>query len=207
MRSVLLASLHITYSYDNCANGKGKVCQDTDSSGSTAFAYDWKGNLRVKTQRIDGRNLIQRYSYNGAGQLITQLMPSGKALAYGYSGKRLNRINIAGQAYIRNIRYNSNDQITGWQWSNGQSYSRTYDANARLKTFKLGNATRTLTYDSVNNITGWQGSDRPQQSTFNYDRINQLTTYCSALNYGRTFYRAVHHNIEQKTNSFVAHSS
>ena len=170
-------SLTTTYTYDNCPNGKGKLCNVTDPSGRSGFEYDWRGNLRVKTQRIDGTTLTQRFFYNAAGQLTTQLLPSGKALAYGYSGDQLSRINIAGQPYIRNIRYNSNDQITGWQWSNGQAYTRSYDQNARLKTLNLGAATRTLTYDSVNNLTGWQDSDRPQQSTFNYDRINQLTTY------------------------------
>ena len=153
----------------------------TDVSGSTRFEYDWRGKLRVKTQRIGSTTLTQRYIYNTAGQLVTQLLPSGKAIAYGYSGDQISRINIAGQPFIRNIHYNANGQIEDWQWVNGQqiqNYTRTHDLNGRLDTFNLGTATRTLGYDSVNNLKDWTDSDRPGQSSqFGYDRINQLEQY------------------------------
>ena len=41
-------SLTTTYTYDNCPNGKGKLCNVTDPSGRSGFEYDWRGNLRVR---------------------------------------------------------------------------------------------------------------------------------------------------------------
>jgi RHS repeat-associated protein len=53
-------------------------------------------------------------------------------------------------------------RLTGWIWSDGIVYSRTYDDVGRLKTFRLADTTRTLIYDELGNITGWNDSGKDE---------------------------------------------
>jgi hypothetical protein len=88
---------------------------------------------------------------------------------------------------ITDITYNAANQLTGWKWytqltgtsagADGTQYSKTYDSNGRLKSFPLGNKTRTLEYDVLGNITGW--TDQP---TMGSAGLNQPTTGSAGLN-------------------------
>ena len=38
-------SQDVTFTYDTCTNGIGRLCGMTDESGSTSYSYDARGNL------------------------------------------------------------------------------------------------------------------------------------------------------------------
>lgn len=46
--------LTVTYRYDECDNGIGKLCTVTDNTGSISYAYNEDGQIIKKSQSIDG---------------------------------------------------------------------------------------------------------------------------------------------------------
>ncbi|QQZ27762.1 RHS repeat protein [Thiothrix subterranea] len=170
-----------TYSYDTCTNGISRLCTLTDGSGSTTYQYDNEGRITQKTQTIGSVTLTHRYAYTSDGKLQSEILPSGANVGYTYTQDKLTGITLNGQTYMSNIRYNAAGQVSGWQWADGTTYQKTYDANNRLKTFPLGNFTRTLSYDTVGNITGWDDNgDAAKAKHFSYDLLDRLDGYTAA---------------------------
>ncbi|MDX1914883.1 MAG: IPTL-CTERM sorting domain-containing protein [Methylophilus sp.] len=77
---------NITYTWDatsgsnTCSNGKGRLCQITDSSGTTSFAYDARGNLITKTRTVSGHTRTTTYQYDSADRLLLTMSPTGKQI-------------------------------------------------------------------------------------------------------------------------------
>ena len=170
-----------TYSYDNCANGIGRLCTLSDSSGSTTYHYDTEGKITRKEQTIGNAVLAHSYAYTADGKLQSETLPSGAVVGYTYQQDKLTGISLNGQTYMSNIRYTAAGQVASWQWADGTTYQKTYDANNRLKTFPLGNIARTLSYDTVGNITGWDdNNDAAKAKHFSYDLLDLLDGYTAA---------------------------
>lgn len=170
-----------TWTYDNCTNGIGKLCTLTDGSGSTTYSYDNEGRTTQKTQIIGNAPLTHRYAYTADGKLQSEILPSGANVGYTYTQDKLTGISLNGQAYMSNIRYTATGQVASWQWADGTTYQKTYDANNRLKTFPLGNTVRTLSYDVTGNITGWDDNgDAAKTKHFSYDLLDRLDGYTAA---------------------------
>lgn len=170
-----------TWEYDNCPNGIGRLCTLTDPSGSTRYQYDNEGRITRKEQTIGSTVLSHSYTYTADGKLHSETLPGGATVGYTYSQDKLTGIHINGQAYMSHIRYNAQGNVTGWQWADGTSYTKTYDASGKLKTFPLGNTVRTLSYDTVGNITGWDDNgDAAKAKHFSYDLLDRLDGYTAA---------------------------
>ena len=72
----------INFTYDEGANGKGKLTGMTDPSGTYAFEYDAKGLFKAEIKTIDGVQYITQYEYNPAGVLTKITMPDGRTIDY-----------------------------------------------------------------------------------------------------------------------------
>ncbi len=57
----------VTYAYDACANGIGRLCSVSDRTGTTAWTYDLKGRVTSKTQTVGALAQTVSYAYNAAG--------------------------------------------------------------------------------------------------------------------------------------------
>ena len=170
-----------TYTYDGCDNGIGRLCTLSDNSGSTRYQYDNEGHITQKTQTIGNVTLSHSYAYTADGKLQSEILPSGATVGYTYTQDKLTGISLNGQIYMSNIRYTAAGQVASWQWADGTAYQKTYDANNRLKTFPLGNVTRTFSYDTVGNITGWDDNgDAAKAKHFSYDLLDRLESYTAA---------------------------
>ena len=42
----------VTYTYDSCTNGIGRLCTLTDKTGTTTWSYDLKGRVTAKSQTV-----------------------------------------------------------------------------------------------------------------------------------------------------------
>ena len=173
--------LDIAYVYDSCSNGKGKLCSVTDASGSTTFEYNYQGNLVKKVQNIGTTSLVHKFFYTGENKLWKQNYPSGQSVVYRYGADKLIGININGTQFIKEITYDAAGQIEKWKWHNGLAYNKSYE-DGRLKTFTLGNDTRTLAYDPVGNLNLWedentQGNNLPTYKKFGYNTLNRLENF------------------------------
>jgi len=87
------ATLNIGYAYDQpnsvtgCSNLTapfGRLTQVTDSSGSTAYCYDFFGNVVSKKQTTAGKTFGIAYTYTDARRVKTMTYPSGAVVTFGY---------------------------------------------------------------------------------------------------------------------------
>lgn len=84
------SALDITYAYDqaNAITGCstswsiGRLTRITDSSGSTTYCYDQRGNITRKTQVAAGYRFVTTYTLNLADRLMGITYPSGALLTY-----------------------------------------------------------------------------------------------------------------------------
>ncbi len=70
----------MTYTYDTCTNGRGRLCQVQDQSGTTTSSYSVKGELVQESKVILGVTYVTGYSYDTNGNLETITYPSGRTV-------------------------------------------------------------------------------------------------------------------------------
>ena len=67
----------VTYSYDTCSNGKGRLCSITDKTGTTSYSYDNRGRILAKSQTTLAFTQTVGYGYNGAGMAFACIYDIG----------------------------------------------------------------------------------------------------------------------------------
>ena len=77
-----------SFTYDQNANGKGRLTTLTDPAGTVAWTYEGHGRVLTKTQTVGNAKTVT-YAYNTAGQLATMTTPSGQKIGYTYSNNRV----------------------------------------------------------------------------------------------------------------------
>ena len=162
------------YTYDNCTNGIGRLCQITGSGVSSQWQYDSQGRVTEKTETAGGVTLSLGYAYNDQGQLIELTYPSGRRIGYHYVEGRVDSLTLDGSPLISGISYNAQQQVTGWIGSNGIQHWREYDLDGRLSRHSLAQDSRSLGYDPVGNIESLD--DGVVIRHFGYDELDRLLT-------------------------------
>ena len=76
--------LNVTYTYDERANGLGKLTGMSDAEGTTEYDYDTNGNLTEKRYTPQGgaTPYITQYDYDNNDRLIRITTPSGRSVEY-----------------------------------------------------------------------------------------------------------------------------
>jgi len=72
---------NIAYGYDATTGGNkgvGKLTSIIDQSGSTALVYDALGHTSSDTRVISGNSYGTAYTYDAAGNILTETYPSGR---------------------------------------------------------------------------------------------------------------------------------
>ena len=72
----------VTYTYDQGANGKGRLTQIVEPNSTTNYVYDQKGRLTSETRIIGGVSYPTAYAYDTAGRMTGITYPSGRTVAY-----------------------------------------------------------------------------------------------------------------------------
>jgi len=200
-----------TFEYDGGAtptpSAAGELTKMTDASGQTVYAYDSMGRLGTKTVTIGAKVFKVGYAWGDSGSALDKLTaityPSGARVNYSYdqfgsvSGITVNPPNANGTGtsagsttLLGGITYNADNQVTGWQWSDGKPRTIAYDANGMVASYTLGDPLgtgtaagllRTLTRDPAGRITGYTHTNNgsPVASLnqgFGYDDLNRLTS-------------------------------
>jgi RHS repeat-associated protein len=209
------------FQYDGGASplpySQGRLTLITDESGSTAYQYDFRGSVIKKTQTTNGKTLKVVYGWGNSGAstgaLTSITYPSGSRVNYLYdalgrvNAVTLNPVNANGSGVntgvtinvLSAVTYNGAGVVTGWTWSDGVAYKRSFDAFGRLATYPLGNPAgtgisaglmRTLGYDNATQIlsythTGAAGAQVQFDQHFTYDPLGRLITdVLSSTSYG-----------------------
>lgn len=165
---------NVTFAYDSCTNGAGRLCSVTDASGTTAYEYDLLGRVTESEETRGGLTFTTGYSYDLAGVVTGITLPSGRTVTYGLNANgQTNSVTAdvagSGTALASSITYLPFGPVTAMTYGNALTFSATYDQNywplSRAVSSLYTNAYAT---DDAGNITQIGGTD------FGYDALNRL---------------------------------
>ena len=173
---------NVTYSYDDCTFGTGRLCSVADESGTTTLSYDAFGNVVNQTHIELGVSYITSYIWDKENKLSQLTLPSGRVIDYSrdsirrVSGIR-STINGTSQDIVSNISYRADNMMLGCTYGNGLSDSRSYDLRGRLLTQKLSSTGGTIdqrnySYDMKSNITAIEVNGK--NLAYSYDALDRL---------------------------------
>ncbi len=186
----------ITYSYDSGTNAIGRRTGMSDGTGSTAWEYDNRGRTTSETKIIDSNTYTTTWSYNSADLPLTQTLPDGEVLTYGYDSQgaptTLTGSSGSSFTYVKNAWYDEAGRLTNLKLGDSSSnaiitkqygyYSWSTATNGgklhTLLTTNIASATLqnlTYAYNANANITSIADARAGETSTFTYDALNRLT--------------------------------
>ncbi|MEZ5451631.1 MAG: hypothetical protein R3E93_02250 [Thiothrix sp.] len=124
---------NITYSYDSntsltsCTYGKGRLCKVVDQSGTTAFAYDARGNITKRVYQTNGVTYTTSFTYDSASRLMFTALPGGNYIAYSRDNERqVSSIGTLVRGTYKNVLtyagYRPDGQPTALAYANGESW-------------------------------------------------------------------------------------
>ena len=185
----------ITYTYDTCTNGVGRLCSVSDPTGSSSFTYDQRGNTTQTVKVIEGNSYTTQSTYDSLGRVKTLTYPGGEVVTHTYDFSGSLKTVVGNQTYVSNISYNAFGQRTGMNLGNGTSSTYSYDSNH----FRMNNLTTTqgattlqnlgYTYDNAGNVTNISdGVTSSYSQSFTYDHLNRLGIANSSGLYGSITY-------------------
>ena len=144
----------ITYTYDNCTNGVGRLCAVSNGNANTTYQYDPFGNVTAH-QGVS-------YTYDLANRVKTATYLSGAMLTYHYdaagqvSGVVLT-VNGQSQPLAFSIGYAPFGGIETLTYGNGQGLTQVWDSAYRLTSQQTTNngivAFSYPLYDANGNLT------------------------------------------------------
>jgi RHS repeat-associated protein len=196
LTSIVYPDETVTYTWDSCTNGIGRVCSITDNSGTTSYAYDVKGRVTAKTEVVAGHTFVMGYAYNSARQLSTITTPSGKSVVYTYSNNRPVSVTVDGNKVLDAVLYEPFGPNGGWHWGNStptvpNTHTRVFD-----KDFRMTRVTSDLPASGAqpyfDRQIGWDIQSRVNSmtdlansalnATYGYDALDRITSATQGTN-------------------------
>ncbi|MFN8756771.1 MAG: DUF6531 domain-containing protein [Burkholderiales bacterium] len=178
----------VTYSYDACPNGKGRLCSFTDRTGMTTYTYDIQGRVRGKAQMVNGITQTVGYRYNALGQMDEMTLPSGRKLSVNYLNNRVTRIAVNGIPIVKYADYEPFGPIGEWTWGNDavnrpNKHMRYLDLDGRNTKIESGAGVdpALVMYDAASRVTALQRQtgatvDPAKSASYAYDNLNRLVS-------------------------------
>lgn len=189
------ATLNVSYTYDEpdsttgCGGSYplGRLTRITDSSGSTTFCYDLRGNVVSKRQVIGGATYTTLYGYTLGDRLASLTYPSGAQVLYGRDGDgRITSVDVkptpggATTGIISGIGYLPFGPATAYTFATGgQVLAKTYDQNYWLTDVTSNALNLHFTRDADGNITalGDAPGANPASELYSDDPLQRLTQF------------------------------
>ena len=127
--------VEVTYAYDNCPRGQGRLCSVTSSALTETREYDALGSTSLEQKTINSTLYTTSYSYDRQGNQVLLTNPDGSQVK--------NTYNTAGQLeqvqrkeasdadfsdVVTNYNYGPHGQVTIQENANGTTTTNTYDA-------------------------------------------------------------------------------
>jgi YD repeat-containing protein len=173
----------ITYTYDEGANGKGRLTGMTDPSGTYVYAYDALGNLITEEKTIEGVTYTTQYAYDAAGVLTGMTYPDERSVTYELdTAGRVTRVTTTKDTLTstlaENISYLPFGPLQTLTYGNGTLLNNAFDQQYRLSGMTAGSIQDLgYTLDQAGNITAITDNLEPGKSqTFGYDDLYRLTS-------------------------------
>ena len=194
---------NVSYTYDEGRFGIGRLTSLRDRSGSTAFAYDARGNIITDTRKIGQQTYVTAYTYDLADRVTGITYPDKRSISYTRDAVgRISAISMKNQGnaskiIVSGVTYEPFGPVSGMVFGNNVAARLTRDLNYRL----TGIATQgsgqvqslTMAYDGVDNITaitdfivandnvkGRKQDSLSHSQSFTYDANRRLLTAIGA---------------------------
>lgn len=174
-------SSNVSYTYDTCAYGKGRVCSITDPSGTRTFTYDGLGRVKqqvwLASSGLGGQAFTTSYTWTAGDRLASMTFPSGRTVTIGRNAlAQVNTVATNGSTLVSGRTYNAEGAQLSQSLANGLSEARTWDTAGRLSTWSVGALeNRTLGYDLNANLTSVTGSPIGSRA-YGYDALDRLNS-------------------------------
>ena len=148
------------YTYDTCANGKGRLCATLRNSvANITLGYTPHGRLASRVD-ADGVNASTAYNYRPGGQIASLTYPTGRSVSTRYDAQgRISQVttqpasgspvNVLAHSFV----YGPFAGPQSFQYGNGTAYSQTLDQDYRPTASIDGPRNKVLGYDAASNIT------------------------------------------------------
>ena len=124
----------ITYTYDSCMNGIGKVCAvDMLAGADTDYTYDSNGNTASEVKTINSNAYTTSHTYDRLGNKLVITYPDSAQIKYTYNtAGQLEKVERKenGGSYadvVSDFDYGPHGKITYQMNSNGTNTTNTYD--------------------------------------------------------------------------------
>jgi len=177
----------ITYTYDEGENGIGELTTVTEGFGATSYAYDSLGHMTLMTRSINGQSYSKAYTYDLAGEVLTETYPSGRTVRMVRdAAARITGIEAKGPGetefapLLSNITYAAFGPMTGAEFADGHNLDIEYDTAYRAKSLRRTTDTSSLMdlsfrHDASGNIIAMEDNVRPERNQyFVYDPLSRL---------------------------------
>ena len=170
---------NVTFAYDTCAFGTGRLCSRTDASGSYVFSYDAFGNIIQQDYTNGGITFTTTYQYNAGNRVVSIMLPSGRTVAYTRDGmNRIQAIDAQVNGTMTNlmnsVSYRSDGALASRQYANGINEVRSYDQQGRLLQHSIGTLDQVLySYDANGNVLS--RNTQAANHSYQYDSLDRLT--------------------------------
>ena len=187
-------SLNVVYSFDSYATNPcaatsypvGRLTGMTDSSGSTQYCYDLRGNITEKIQVTKGFRFDTRYSYNLADRLMSVAYPSGAMVNYTRdSDGRIQTVSVtppggSATSILTNVSWQPfGPPITYTFAQGGQTLTKTFDQNYWMTDITGSALNLHFCRDAESNITSLVPSASActgaKTEQYVYDNLYRLT--------------------------------
>ncbi len=181
------ASENISYQYDTCQNGTGRLCQLTDNSGITDYEYDPWGNITKTTkQEIDNTQqgagavlgtFVASYQYDAGNRISQMTYPSGRIVNFQrdaigrIQGMTMQFTNGQATTLLSNRSYRADGLWTSQEFGNGLIHNKVYDQQGRMTSHAAGTYNRNYGFDANGNIIDINGT---LNELYNYDPLDRL---------------------------------
>ncbi|WP_372521572.1 RHS repeat-associated core domain-containing protein [Sulfuricaulis sp.] len=168
----------VTYTYDNCTAGIGRLCQVADASGTTQYSYDAFGNVLTQSKTELGIVYTTSYTYDASDRIKTITYPDNRLVTYARNGLgQITSVSATVSGVAKTLAsartYRADGLLLTQSYGNGLNETRTYDLQGRLTNQSLGTAdTRVYGYDANGNVTSRQGLF--QTGSYGYDALDRL---------------------------------
>jgi len=141
------AGTEVTYEYDNCTDGKGKLCAATTTDAINTYTYNALGLIDIEGIIVNGTNYETEHEYDRQGNVTYITYPDGGVAKYIYdSGGKIESIQkkengeLSFSDVISDVEYGPHGKITYKKMANGTESTYIYDANElyRLRNIVTG---------------------------------------------------------------------
>lgn len=181
----------MSYTYDGCSNGIGRVCTASSTGSLVSNLYNTLGLISEATSTINSTKFKTTYSYDRQGNKTFVLNPDNTQIGYEYNNAGLvekvisKKSGSSASTTISTFDYSPVGQITTQVFGNGATTTNTYNQNQLYRlTNKVSTSTVgvlqniSYTYDGNGNITEMTNSTTlhtPKTISYSYDALNRLT--------------------------------